>query len=42
MSVTDHVEHYINQGEKPKDAIKSAATDRNVPKRDVYQEYHGL
>jgi 16S rRNA (cytidine1402-2'-O)-methyltransferase len=42
LSITDHVEHYINQGEKPKDAIKSAATDRNVPKRDVYQEYHGL
>jgi 16S rRNA (cytidine1402-2'-O)-methyltransferase len=42
LSITDHVEHYINQGEKPKDAIKSVATDRNVPKRDIYQEYHGL
>ncbi|WNB92047.1 16S rRNA (cytidine(1402)-2'-O)-methyltransferase [Bacillus sp. NEB1478] len=42
LSISDHVEHYINQGEKPKDAIKLAATDRNVPKRDVYQEYHGL
>jgi 16S rRNA (cytidine1402-2'-O)-methyltransferase len=42
LSVTEHVEHYVSNGEKPKDAIKSVATDRNVPKRDVYQEYHGL
>ena len=23
-----------------KDAIKKAAVDRNLPKRDVYNEYH--
>ncbi|KZE68096.1 16S rRNA methyltransferase [Fictibacillus phosphorivorans] len=42
LSVTDHVEHYVDKGEKPKEAIKLAAADRNVPKREVYQEYHGL
>ncbi|MBY6038542.1 16S rRNA (cytidine(1402)-2'-O)-methyltransferase [Fictibacillus nanhaiensis] len=42
LSVVDHVDHYVNEGEKPKDAIKLAATDRNVPKRTIYQEYHGL
>ncbi|MCM3719894.1 16S rRNA (cytidine(1402)-2'-O)-methyltransferase [Fictibacillus phosphorivorans] len=42
LSVTEHVDHYVKQGEKPKEAIKLAAVDRNVPKRSVYQEYHGL
>lgn len=42
LTVTDHVEHYVDKGEKPKEAIKLAAADRNVPKREVYQEYHGL
>jgi 16S rRNA (cytidine1402-2'-O)-methyltransferase len=42
LSVTEHVDHYVDQGEKPKEAIKLAAVDRNVPKRSVYQEYHGL
>ncbi len=42
MSVTQHVEYYVNQGESDKDAIKKAATDRGVPKRDVYDEYHNI
>jgi 16S rRNA (cytidine1402-2'-O)-methyltransferase len=42
LSVIEHVDHYVNQGEKPKEAIKLAAVDRDVPKRSVYQEYHGL
>jgi 16S rRNA (cytidine1402-2'-O)-methyltransferase len=42
LSVTEHVEHYVNKGEKSKDAVKLAAIDRNLPKRTVYQEYHGL
>jgi 16S rRNA (cytidine1402-2'-O)-methyltransferase len=42
LSVIEHVDHYVNQGEKPKEAIKLVATDRNVQKRTVYQEYHGL
>lgn len=42
FSIIDHVEHYVDKGEKPKDAIKLAAADRNMPKREIYQEYHGL
>lgn len=40
MSVTEHVEHYISQGMDSKEAVKAAAADRGVPKRDVYSEYH--
>lgn len=42
LSVTEHVEKYISDGMTSKDAVKKAAADRNVPKRDVYSEYHGL
>ena len=41
MSVTEHVDHYIKaENLKPNDAIKRAAKDRNVQKREVYQAYH--
>ncbi|PDY47786.1 16S rRNA (cytidine(1402)-2'-O)-methyltransferase [Bacillus pseudomycoides] len=41
ISVYDHIEHYINeQGMSSKDAIKKAAKDRDLSKRDVYQIYH--
>ena len=40
MSITEHVDKYISEGMSQKDAIKKAATDRNVPKREVYNEYH--
>ena len=40
MSVTEHVDKYISDGMTQKDAIKAAAQDRGVPKRDVYAEYH--
>ena len=42
LSINEHVEKYINDGISSKDAIKKAATDRNLPKRDVYNEYHGI
>lgn len=42
MSISEHVEHYINSGKSSKDAIKLAATDRGIPKREVYNEYHEL
>lgn len=42
LSVTEHVEYYVNQGKSDKDAIKQAATDRNMPKREVYDEYHNI
>jgi len=40
LSVREHVEEYINRGMDSKEAIKQAAKDRNVPKREVYNEYH--
>ncbi len=40
MSIADHVDKYISEGMSQKDAIKKAAADRNVPKREVYNEYH--
>lgn len=36
LSLADHVEHYIQQGQDKKDAMKSAAKDRGLSKRDVY------
>jgi len=35
----EHVDEYISRGMSEKDAIKQAAKDRGVPKRDVYNEY---
>lgn len=39
FSVVQHVEEYINRGMSDKEAIKQAAKDRNVPKREIYNEY---
>ncbi|MGL4624355.1 MAG: 16S rRNA (cytidine(1402)-2'-O)-methyltransferase [Culicoidibacterales bacterium] len=41
-NVSQHVEHYIDQGMMTKDAIKQAAVDRQVPKKIIYSEYHQL
>lgn len=38
MSVEEHVNFYINQGIDKKEAIKKCALDRNVPKREIYNE----
>ncbi|MBR3792132.1 MAG: 16S rRNA (cytidine(1402)-2'-O)-methyltransferase [Clostridia bacterium] len=40
LSVIEHVDRYIEKGTSSKDAIKQTALDRNVSKRDVYNEYH--
>lgn len=40
LSITEHVEKYIAEGMSSKDAVKKAAEDRGIPKRDVYNEYH--
>ncbi len=40
ISVKEHVDKYIALGMTSKDAVKKAAADRNLPKRDVYNEYH--
>lgn len=36
MSVEEHVKVYINQGLSEKDAMKAAAKDRNISKREIY------
>lgn len=38
MSVKEHVEYYICQGNDRKEAMKLAARDRGVSKRDIYNE----
>ena len=38
MSVAQHVEYYINIGSDRKEAMKLAAKDRGVSKRDIYNE----
>lgn len=40
LSVTEHVEHHIANGLSPKEAVKEAAKERQLPKRDVYNAYH--
>lgn len=37
MSVTEHTEMYMAQGMSKKDAMKAAASDRGVGKREIYQ-----
>lgn len=36
LSEIEHVQMYIDQGMQKKEAIKQAAEDRGVPKRDIY------
>lgn len=40
LSVREHVDGYIQKGLSGKDAVKEAAKDRGLPKREVYQAYH--
>lgn len=40
LSVKEHVNKLIESGLSQKDAIKAAASERGVSKRDVYNEYH--
>ncbi len=42
LSEKEHVLYYVNEGFSAKEAIKKAAKDRGVPKRDVYRAYHEL
>jgi 16S rRNA (cytidine1402-2'-O)-methyltransferase len=43
LTVIDHVKHYQDKEQlSNKDAIKKVAMDRDIPKREVYSEYHGL
>ena len=38
LSIRAHVDLYIRQGMDEKDAMKEAALDRGVSKRDIYRE----
>lgn len=38
MSVEDHVKYYVNQGKDKKEAMKLAAKDRGVTKREIYAQ----
>lgn len=40
MPVNDHIEELIEEGMKPKQAIKAVADLRGLRKQDVYDEYH--
>ena len=40
LSIIEHIDKYITDGDSSKEAIKKAATDRGLPKREVYNEYH--
>ncbi|WP_067729727.1 16S rRNA (cytidine(1402)-2'-O)-methyltransferase [Oceanobacillus damuensis] len=41
LTIVEHVDHYIvEKGLSNKEAVKQAAVDRSIPKRDVYQHYH--
>jgi 16S rRNA (cytidine1402-2'-O)-methyltransferase len=42
LTIAEHVEKYISEGDDQKEAIKKAAKDRGLPKRDVYNEYHNI
>ena len=37
LSIPEHVQMYLSQGMEKKEAMKAAATDRGISKRDVYQ-----
>ena len=41
MSIQDHVEYYESQGMDRKEAMKTAAKDRGISKRDIYQHLMG-
>lgn len=40
LELNEHVEHYVRTGLSSKDAIKLVATERGLPKNQVYSSYH--
>jgi len=40
-SINDSVDRYIRSGLSSMDAIKRVSRERNIPKGEVYKEYHG-
>lgn len=41
LSISQHIEHYVTLKMTSKEAIKQVAKDRELPKREVYNSYHG-
>ena len=39
LSVIEHINKYLDEGLDSKEAIKKTAQDRNLPRREVYNEY---
>ncbi|EXX86132.1 hypothetical protein BG53_06575 [Paenibacillus darwinianus] len=39
LTITEHVRHYESESGDRKEAMKRAASDREVPKRDIYNAY---
>ena len=42
LTVIQHVNLYIKEGHDVKEAIKLVAKERNIPKSEVYDEYHNI
>ncbi|NJH83221.1 16S rRNA (cytidine(1402)-2'-O)-methyltransferase [Staphylococcus agnetis] len=42
LSIEDHVDHYIQQNMKPKQAIKQVAKDREMSSKTIYNVYHDI
>ena len=42
LTIVEHVNMYIKEGNSVIDSIKKVAKARNIPKNDVYKEYHNL
>lgn len=42
LTVEEHINKYIADGTDKKEAIKLCASDRNMPKREVYNIYHQI
>ena len=41
MTLEEHMAFYMNRGIEKKEAMKAAAKDRGISKREVYQQLHG-
>ena len=42
LSIKEHINLYIEDGLTPNEAIKKVAKERNVPKSEIYNNYHEL
>ena len=40
LSIINHINIYLKEGKPIKEAIKQVSIDRNIPKNEVYKEYH--